>query len=195
MQQKKTIFGTIISYFLKGLLYTVPLTVTVYIIYELFIFLDGLIPSDTPGLGVLVLLGVITLVGILGSTFLANPIERYFTQLLERVPLVKTLYSSIRDLMSAFVGEKRRFNRPVLVKLIEGSEIKKLGFITQEDLSEFDINEDHIAVYLPHSYNFSGNLYIVEKRNVTILDTNAAEVMKFIVSGGVTEVDKKEIKS
>jgi uncharacterized membrane protein len=97
--------------------------------------------------------------------------------------------------MSAFVGEKRRFNRPVLVKLIEGSEIKKLGFITREDLTEFDINEDHIAVYLPHSYNFSGNLYIVEKRNVTVLDANAAEVMKFIVSGGVTEVDKKEIKS
>ncbi|MDA0713786.1 MAG: DUF502 domain-containing protein, partial [Bacteroidetes bacterium] len=113
----------------------------------------------------------------------------------ERIPLIKTLYTSVSDLLSAFVGDKRRFNRPVLVKLTKMADIEKLGFITSEDLSELGIDGGRIAVYLPHSYAFSGNLFIVPAENVTPLDANAAEVMKFIVSGGVAEVDKVKSKS
>jgi uncharacterized membrane protein len=95
------------------------------------------------------------------------------------------------------VGEKKRFNKPVLVRLTRSADIEKLGFITSEDLSELGIEKGRIAVYLPHSYNFSGNLYIVPVENVTLLDANASEVMKFIVSGGVTDLDvaKDEIES
>jgi uncharacterized membrane protein len=193
----KKIFSRALSYFMRGLLYTGPLAITGYIIYNLFIFLDNVIPIDIPGLGLLSLLAFITIVGLVGSTFIARPIENYFSRLLDRAPLIKTIYSAISDLLSAFVGEKKRFNKPVLVRLTRSADIEKLGFITSEDLSELGIEKGRIAVYLPHSYNFSGNLYIVPVENVTLLDANASEVMKFIVSGGVTDLDvaKDEIES
>jgi uncharacterized membrane protein len=99
--------------------------------------------------------------------------------------LVRIIYSSLKDLISAFVGDKKKFNQPVLVLLNKSSELRKLGFITQTDLGEWGLKES-VAVYLPHSYNFSGDLYIVPRENVTIVQASGADVMKFIVSGGVT---------
>lgn len=190
--EAKKIFSRALSYFMRGLLYTGPLAVTGYIIWNLFVFLDNLIPIDIPGVGLLSLLTFITIVGIVGSTFIARPVENYFSRLLDRAPLIKTIYSAISDLLSAFVGEKKRFNKPVLVKLTKSSDLEKMGFITSEDLSELGIAKGKIAVYLPHSYNFSGNLYIVPVENVTPLDANASEVMKFIVSGGVTDLEPQK---
>ena len=190
--EAKKIFSKALSYFMRGLLYTGPLAVTGYIIWNLFVFLDNLIPIDIPGVGLLSLLTFITIVGIVGSTFIARPVENYFSRLLDRAPLIKTIYSAISDLLSAFVGEKKRFNKPVLVKLTKSSDLEKMGFITSEDLSELGIAKGKIAVYLPHSYNFSGNLYIVPVENVTPLDANASEVMKFIVSGGVTDLEPQK---
>lgn len=180
-----------VRYFLSGLLYTAPLAVTVYILYQLFVFLDGLIPLDFPGLGILLILGVITLMGILGSSFLLQPINRYFQTLVDKIPLVKTIYYAIRDVLSAFVGDKKRFTKPVLVK-VNSAGMEKLGFITSEDLSQLGISGNKIAVYLPHSINFSGNLFIVTPDMVTPLEANSANVMKFIVSGGVIESEQKQ---
>ncbi len=182
---------TIIRYFLSGLLYTAPLAVTVYVIYQLFIFLDGLLPLDIPGLGILLLVAFITVMGVLGSSFLLQPINLYFQGLVDRIPLVKTIYYAIRDVLSAFVGEKKRFTKPVLVK-VNSNGMEKLGFITSEDLSSLGIGKEKIAVYLPHSINFSGNLFIVTSDMITPLDANSANVMKFIVSGGVLEVEQKK---
>ncbi len=170
----------------------VPATVIIYIIYQLFIFLDQLIPMEIPGLGLLVLLSGITVMGFLGSTFIAEPIIRRANRILDRIPLVKTIYTAITDLLSAFVGQKKSFSRPVLVKLNRESEIEKPGFITCEDLESLNIKTGKIAVYLPHSYNFSGNIFIVPIENVTPVEANTAEFMKFIVSGGVTDVGKKQ---
>jgi uncharacterized membrane protein len=178
-------------YFLSGLLYTAPVVVTAYILYQSFVFLDGLIPSDYPGVGILLIVIFVTVMGILGSSFLLQPINRYFQGLVERIPLVKTIYFAIRDVLSAFVGEKKRFTKPVLVK-VNDSGMEKLGFITSEDLDLLGIDGGKIAVYLPHSINFSGNLFIVTPDMVTPLEANSADVMKFIVSGGVLEVEQKK---
>jgi uncharacterized membrane protein len=188
----KDIARTGVKYFLSGVLYTAPLAVTIYILYQLFVFLDGLIPLDVPGLGILLIVGVITLMGILGSSFLLQPINRYFQSLVDRIPLVKTIYYAIRDVLSAFVGDKKRFTKPVLVK-VNSAGMEKLGFITSEDLAHLGIRGQKIAVYLPHSINFSGNLFIVTPDMVTPLDANSSDVMKFIVSGGVLETEQKQI--
>lgn len=187
-----TIFKGILGYFFRGLLLVVPGTIIIYIVYQLFVFLDRIIPTETPGLGILILLGGITLLGFLGSTFIAEPIIRKANQILDRIPLLKTIYTAITDLLSAFVGQKKSFSRPVLVKLNRESDIEKPGFITNEDLKKLDIKSGKIAVYLPHSYNFSGNIFIVPIENVTPVKANTAEFMKFIVSGGVTDVGTKE---
>jgi len=185
----KKVFRQIASYFLRGLILLVPTAATVYVFVQSFMYIDGIIPYGIPGLGLLTLLGVITIVGIVGSTVLARPVMYWGNQVLERTPLVNTVYTALKDLISAFVGQQKRFDQPVLVKLFENSEVMKLGFLTKKDLSEMNLGEELVAVYLPHSYAFSGNLYIVPARNVTPLDATPADVMKFIVSGGVTKLE------
>jgi uncharacterized membrane protein len=130
---------------------------------------------------------LITLLGFLGKFLFATSLYVAFEALLEKTPLVKIVYSSTKDLINAFVGEKKRFSQPVLVMLNKEAGIEKIGFITREDLSIIGVN-DKVAVYLPHSYNFSGNLFIVPRENVKLLNVSGTETMKFIVSAGVTEL-------
>lgn len=184
----KTIYPIILSYFFRGLLLVVPISIVIYVIYQLFMFFDALVPTNVPGLGLLILLTSITALGYLGSSFIAQPILVFTGKMLNSIPLVKTVYSAVNDLLSALVGNKKSFDKPVLVKMNRESDIEKLGFITSDDLSTLNIHSGKIAVYLPHSYNFSGNLYIVPAENITPVKANTAEFMKFIVSGGVTTV-------
>jgi len=167
----------------------VPIAVTGYVLYKAFRIIDGILPFQIPGLGLVIILVLLTVLGFLGSTILARPIFYYFDRIIEKAPLIKVLYSAVKDLLSAFVGSKKSFDKPVLVKLEKDSDVQKLGFITQDDLTELGIEGDKVAVYLPHSYAWSGNQYIVPKENITPLDVSAATVMKFIVSGGVTNID------
>jgi uncharacterized membrane protein len=104
---------------------------------------------------------------------------------MDRLPFVRLLYSSTRDLLNAFVGEKRRFDKPVLVTPYPGGVARALGFVTQESLSTLGL-ADHVTVYLPQSYNFAGSLLIFPAGAVVPLDADSADVMAFIVSGGVT---------
>jgi len=188
--------GRILNYFLQGLLYIGPLVVTIYAIYTIFLWIDGLLDKtieeflgvDIPGIGFLSVLVIILFVGFLGSSFLFKPIAAWFDRQISRAPLIKIIYTSVKDLLSAFVGQKRRFNKPVLVKVSVDGALEKIGFVTNEDLSELGIKEKKIAVYLPHSYAWSGNLFIVPAENVTPIDASATDVMKYIISAGVTKV-------
>ena len=89
-------------------------------------------------------------------------------------------------MLSAILGSKKKFDKPVMVLVNKETGNKQLGFITQVDLSELSIPAGSIAVYMPHSYAFSGVLLIVPRENVTPLNASSTEVMKFIVSGGIT---------
>jgi uncharacterized membrane protein len=178
----------IINAFLQGLLFIAPVSVTIFVIYKVFVFVDNLIPVRIPGLGLLIVLAAITLIGLAGSFIIRTPLSMLLNRILENIPLVKILYSAIKDLMSAFVGQKKKFNKPVRVLMNSESRIYKLGFMTLEDLSSIGVGSDMVAVYLPHSYNFSGNLFLVPASSVEPINAPAAEVMKFIVSGGVTRV-------
>ena len=178
-----------INYFLQGLLYIVPITVTLYVVYWTFQKIDGILPFQFPGLGLIVIILLITLIGFVGSVIITSPINAFFQRLLKRAPLLQTIYSSVKDLMSTFVGKKKGFNTPVLIKLYENSTIERIGFITNEDLSSLGIKNGKILVYLPHSYAFSGQLFVVERSYIKPIDASSAEIMKLIVSGGVTEIE------
>ena len=189
----------LLSYFLQGVLLTAPIFITGYVLWILVRFANALVPvrnpglpyfgEELPGVGILIILLLLTLVGFLGSTLLFRPIFGYIEKLINKAPLVKILYTSLRDLFSAFVSDKKKFDKAVLVKMNDTG-LEKLGFITQKDLSKLGL-EGKVAVYLPHSYNFSGNLFIVPTANITPLDNvSSADIMKFIVSGGVTEIEK-----
>lgn len=179
----------IINYFLQGLLYIVPITATGAFVVWSFNKIDKIIPGLFPGLGVIIVIILITTIGFLGSTVIAGPINSFFKNLLKKAPLLETIYSAIKDLMNTFVGKKRGFKQAVYVKLFENSTIERIGFITNENLSSLNINEGKVLVYIPHSYNFSGNLFVVEKKYITPIDAPSGEIMKLIVSGGVAEIE------
>ena len=179
----------IINYFLQGLLYIVPISVTLYVVYWSFNKIDGILPFDFPGLGLIVVVTIITLIGAIGSKLISSPINSLFVKLLEKAPLLKTIFSSVKDLMNTFVGGKKGFDQAVLVKIYENSTIERIGFITNEDLKNLNINSERVLVYLPQSYAFSGQLFIVDKKNITTINSASSDIMKLIVSGGVTEIE------
>lgn len=188
---------TFARYFIQGLLITVPVVFTGFIIFKIFLFIGSLLnmfglifnPYIDPFIELSVLLLLIFLMGMLGSSIVFKSFFTVFEHLIERAPLVKIIYSSVKDFLSAFVGQKKRFNRPVLVIINREASVQQLGFITQDDLAELGIKDGRVAVYMPLSYAFSGRLVIVPKENITLLDASASDVMKFIISGGVTEIE------
>ena len=156
------------NYFLKGLVYIVPVAALVWVIAESYKFLNGIIGErlpenfQFPGLGLITIVILITIIGFIGSVVISSPIHAFFQRLLDKAPLLKIIYSSVKDLMNTFVGKKKGFSKPVLIKLYENSTIERIGFITTEDLETLNIKEGKVLVYLPHSYAFSGQLFVVD---------------------------------
>jgi len=180
---------TILKYFLRGLLIFVPVGLTIFIIVYVFTSLDKLFREllpfiSIPGLGLLVTIGGIFLIGLFASNFVGKKLFGLLDKVFTNVPLVKMLYSAIRDLVEAFAGEKKKFDKPVLVTLGPGFDAKVVGFLTRENLENLGL-KDYVAVYLPQSYNFAGNVLLFPKEAVKPLDIESSEAMTFIVSGGV----------
>ena len=187
-QPEKVTFSKFLNYFFRGLLVLAPITITLYIIVFALNWLDGLIPAiNIPGLGLIIVLATITLAGYLTSTIVIKSIFEYFERGILKIPLISLIYSSLKEPMGAFVGEQKKFDKPVVVFMDRENGIQRLGFITQDDLSNLGL-QDMVSVYLPHSYNFSGNFYIVPQSNVKPINVSRTHFMKFIVSGGVTAI-------
>lgn len=183
---------TLIRYFLRGLLLIVPVGLTFYVIVAMVAWMDNLLPIQIPGLGIITVVVVTTLIGYLANTIFAKPFFDLFGDLLKKIPLVNFIYSSINDLVTAFAGDKKKFDSPVLVPFDDQGIIFKPGFITQQDLEEIGL-PGMATVYLPHSYNFSGNVFVVERARLIPLNGNNTEIMKYIVSGGVSgKLEKKQ---
>jgi uncharacterized membrane protein len=185
------------THFLKGILILAPMIVTGWVIVWVFTAIDGLLRIPVPGVGFLITIIFIIFVGILASNIFFTRLFSYFEKVLTRLPVVKLLYFSIKDLIGAFVGEKKMFNRPVMVTLAHapfevnmppgkaGSDIKLLGFVTSGSLDFLPESGDRVAVYMPQSYNVGGQLMLVPKERITPLATvESAKLMAFIVSGG-----------
>lgn len=173
------------GYVLRGALVSGPLALTLYILYWLFRTVDGLVPVGIPGLGFVLTVLLVGLVGFFSSNVIGSGVVESAERFLGRVPFVKLVYSSIKDLINAFVGEKKSFDKPVLVQLSPEVGVRALGFVTRDGLLGLGLAH-HVAVYFPQSYNFAGNLLIVPRELVEPLSASSGEVMTFIVSGGVS---------
>ncbi len=176
----------LINYFLRGLLIVLPFAVTFSIVRSIVVTLDDYVNVGIPAVGFLIVIASITFLGFIGSSLITKPLFSLMDDVLSKIPFVKIIYTSVKDFMEAFVGDKKKFNSPVLVEMSQG--LYKPGFITQNDLSSLNL-PGMCAVYFPHSYAFSGNLFLVDKNKVKPFDGNATDVMKFIVSGGVTNLE------
>jgi len=180
------------AYFLKGLAFLVPVVATIFVVYIVFVKIDKLFNFKIPGVGFIITIIAITAIGFIGSNFLTRKVVHTIDNLFSRLPLIKMIYTSARDLTSAFVGDRKGF-KPVVVTLSPGSNIQVIGFVTREDLDELGL-ADSVAVYLPQSYNFAGNLIIAPKEQVRPLNADSADIMKFIVSGGIAQTYRDSLK-
>ncbi|MGH9458933.1 MAG: DUF502 domain-containing protein [Thermoanaerobaculia bacterium] len=175
----------LIKNFLRGLAIVVPITVTVWIVVGTVAALDRWLGIPWPGAGIGAALLLILLVGILAGNVFGRTLFHWTEQLFVRAPIVKIVYSAIKDLVEAFVGDRRKFNRPVIVDLTELGDVKALGFVTR-DVPPFGAPSGLVAVYLPQSYNIAGNLLLVPAARVRPIEADSAQVMAFIVSGGIS---------
>lgn len=181
----------LVSYFLRGLLFVGPIYATFYIIIISLQWVDRLIPIDIPGIGLLIVLCSVTLLGILASAVFSRPILEFFDAVLDKIPGINAIYIAVKDVVNAFAGGNKKFKNPVLVKLEANLDIKRIGFLTEDNLSKFGLEED-IAVYLPDSYGLTGNLYIVPRKHITPIQASSGEVTKFILTGGITSFKKSK---
>jgi uncharacterized membrane protein len=200
----------LVNYFFQGLIILAPIVITAWAVLSLFNFVDGILPNlihvlfpdlvklnpqgdpeKIPGLGFLVVVVIVLMVGYVSSLFFVSKFVDLFDRVLEKTPGIKIIYTTVKDFLEAFAGNKRKFNKPVLVN-VDATDVWRMGFITQTDLSQFDMRE-HVSVYVPHSYAFSGVIYFVKQDRIKIIkDVNSTDAMKFIVSGGVTDVAEEK---
>jgi len=202
----RTIARKLFKYFLQGLIILAPITITLWAVLSLFTWVDSILPDfihrlcprraldengnprRIPGLGFILVIVIVFGVGYVSSSFIVSKLVELFDNILEKTPGIKIIYSTIKDFFEAFAGNRRKFDRAVLVS-IEAPDIWRIGFITHQELTEFGLQE-YISVYIPQSYAFAGHLYFVKKERVRLItDITSTEAMKFAISGGVTNID------
>jgi uncharacterized membrane protein len=180
----------LLRWFLRGLIYLVPIALTVFVFWWAFHAVDGLLGrllgTEIPGVGIAVMVVLTTAFGALLSNYLSSRVLALVERGLDRLPLARLLHTSTKDLMGAFVGEKRRFDTAVAVELMPGSGVRALGFVTRQSVGELGLGEDAVAVYLPQAYNWAGQVLIVPRGRIEVLAADAGDMMAFIVSGGVS---------
>jgi len=180
----------LLNYFLRGLVVVGPLALTVYVCVVTFRTIDSWLGLPIRGAGFVLALVLITLVGFLASSIITRSLIGALDRVFERLPFVRLLYSSAKDMLNAFVGEKRRFDKPVLVSITADRAVKVIAFLTSDSLSTLGA-AGHVTVYMPQSYGFAGHILVVPADRVERIDIDAADVMAFIISGGVTQVDRR----
>jgi uncharacterized membrane protein len=210
---RKKILSTVAQLFFQGVVVLAPIGVTIWVVVSLFNWVDNFLPNllnfifplqfaevngqipKVTGLGFLVAITLVLVVGWLSSLFFVERLMSLFDKLLEKTPGVKIIYSSVKDFLEAFAGNKKKFDEPVLVN-VDSTDVWRIGFITQKNTEHFGL-KDFVTVYVPHSYAISGITYIVSADRIKKMPkgVNASEAMKYVVSGGVTTVDDAENES
>lgn len=196
----------LLQIFLQGLIILAPIVITIWALTSLFNFVDRILPDLIEriypessayylrGMGFIVAILIILLVGYVSSSFVVGKLVELFDSILQKTPGIKIIYSTVKDFFEAFAGNKRKFDKAVLVA-IQADDIWQVGFVTKEELTEFGLNE-YVAVYVPQSYAFAGHLYFVKKERVKLItDIGSADAMKFAISGGVTTIDEEPLKA
>ncbi|AYD48836.1 MAG TPA: DUF502 domain-containing protein [Arachidicoccus soli] len=189
-------------YFFQGVIVIAPIAVTLYFVFWLFESIDNLLPnlfgslfpgrinddSHIPGVGFLLITLIMIFIGWASSSFVFGQFIDFLGSLLGKTPGIKLIYSSVKDFLKAFSGNEKKFDRPVLVN-VDGADVWRIGFITQNDASQFDML-DHVVVYVPISYAISGITYIVPRDKTKLMKDHipSTDAMKFVISGGVTEL-------
>lgn len=181
----------IFRYFIQGLIIIAPIAITAWALYWLFEKVDGILRPwvNIPGLGFVIIIVFVLLVGWVSSNFLMGSFLNFFDQWMERTPGIKFIYSSTKDFFEAFAGDKKKFNQAVLANAF-ANDVWVVGFLTDAEMQKFDLGVENVAVYVPQSYHWAGQLFILPREKVKKIDKiTAGEAMKYAVTGGVVDLD------
>jgi uncharacterized membrane protein len=190
VQKKGITYASVLRYFVQGILVLAPITITGWLLYELFEAVDGILRPyvNIPGLGFIIIIVFVILIGWLSSTILMTSTLNLFDHWLERTPGVKFIYSSTKDFFGAFAGEKKKFDKAVLINAFS-EDVWIIGFLTDSEMEKFEMGAEHVSVYVPQAYNFAGQLYILPRSKVRkVGHLTSGDAMKYAVTGGVVHV-------
>jgi uncharacterized membrane protein len=198
-------YKKLLQYLLQGLLVLGPVTITAYFFYWAVSSIDNLIPifsyTDAQGvvhvrnygIGFIIILAILIVTGYISSFFITSRFVSFIDKQLEKTPGIKHIYATTRDFFEAFAGENKKFTKHVLAN-IDDNDVWRFGFITREDMQDFGLQE-YVTVYVPMAYSIAGNVYVIPKKRVKLIENiSASQSMKFAVSGGVTDIDEDQTK-
>lgn len=195
--KKRSAFKKILRYFLQGLVVIAPIGVTAWVIWWLFTKVDNILRPyvDIPGLGFVIIIAFILLVGWVSSTFLMGGFINLFDSWVGRAPVIKFIYTSTKEFFEAFSGDKKKFDKPILANAF-ADDVWVMGFITDEELGKFNMGAEMISIYIPQAYHWAGQLYLLPRSRVKIIDkVGSGDVMKYAVTGGVVDAEEEKDRS
>jgi uncharacterized membrane protein len=198
-------YKKLLQYLLQGLIILGPVTITIYFIYWAVSSIDSIIPifsyTDPQGIvhvrnygiGFILIIVILVTIGYFSSFFITSRFLSFFDKMLQKTPGIKHIYGTTRDFFEAFAGDNKKFTKHVLAN-VDDNDVWRFGFVTREDMHDFGLYE-FVTVYVPMAYSVAGNVYVIPKSRVKLIDNiSAAQTMKFAVSGGVTHIDEDESK-
>lgn len=194
--KQKSIFKKLLRFFLQGLVILAPIGVTAWVLWWLFSKVDNILRPyvDIPGLGFVIIIVFVLLVGWVSSTFLMGSVINFFDQWVERAPVIKFIYSSTKEFFEAFSGDKKKFDKPILANAF-ADDVWVMGFLTDEEMTKFDMGAEMVAIYIPQAYHWAGQLYVLPRSRVRKIDkVSSGDVMKYAVTGGVVNADEDKEK-
>lgn len=194
--KQKSFFKKLLRFFLQGLVILAPIGVTAWVLWWLFSKVDNILRPyvDIPGLGFVIIIVFVLLVGWVSSTFLMGSVINFFDQWVERAPVIKFIYSSTKEFFEAFSGDKKKFDKPILANAF-ADDVWVMGFLTDEEMTKFDMGAEMVAIYIPQAYHWAGQLYVLPRSRVRKIDkVSSGDVMKYAVTGGVVNADEEKEK-
>ena len=186
--------------FLRGLIVTLPITLTISVLLWVISQLENLIsplfiklvgPEHYwPGIGLLIALTLIMIIGIAVDNYLTSKIFKLMISYFERLPLIKTIYSPIKDLFSLIGGSDgthKKMQRVVTYQM--NNDIKMIGLVTRDmftdlDLEDFD-QDQLVSVYFPSSFMFGGYTMLVKKNSLTEINLPVDKALKLAITGWI----------
>lgn len=193
--------GSFSKVFFRGFVTLLPIAITIYIVYSAVIILENIfggilrqiLPTYIPGIGFLFTLTIVYLFGLMLNNFLAAKILGSLEKQLTSIPLIKAVYSPLKDLMNLFSKKAQNGPKHVVLVRLEGMNSFALGLVTRESFEDLSIHKytpGKVAVYLPFSYGIGGYTLLVPKEQLTEIDLPIEKAMSLAITGWV-KVDNK----
>jgi uncharacterized membrane protein len=197
------------TYFLTGVIVTAPITITFFLVWQFLSFLDthvaGLLPDrynpetylpfSLPGLGLLIMLAFLTVVGMLTAGLAGRTLVRLGERLLSRMPVVRSVYGTLKQIFETILAQKSRSFREVVLIEYPRRGLGAIGFVTGPTRGEVQARSDEelVNVFLPTTPNpTSGFLLFVPKSDLIHLDMTIEEGIKLVISGGIVTPSMEE---